>query len=431
MKKLKTIRKHKSTEEGFSLVMAAGFGLVMMMIGLTIMSRSIKDNTVSASQKINNRSLAAAESGVSRYLSLLNNKNSLATMQFVNNSWTTALPTSYTAADIATTQGWQNLVAGDSTKGQYKLIDYVAPDAAGNAILTVQGQVNQIGTRAIDDISAGKTTVQTIISVTGGTPPGTTRFPGLWLTIGPNNNSGATFNQTFNAYGLVTNTPATSLWTSPGKIATQIEVPNSVSKTPPPFPMYNCLPTMPALPSFLNSVDLATRIIKNGDVTFPTDSDKADTDGIYRYYASDLNLQGNTMVRFKASAKVIVYLQGDMITKGNIDIKPCEGAATCNLNNLVIYGYKSNGQLLIKGTNTVGAFIIAPTYSAGVAGGGNGEGYKGALWARNWTSASNSNKFVVNQNGNETQNLACPYTDRAIQVMSQRAVRNPTVVPNP
>ncbi len=429
MKNLKTIRKHKSTEEGFSLVMAAGFGLVIMMIGLTIVSRSINDSSVSASQKINNRSLAAAESGVSAYLSLLKNRSLLARRS--SGSWTTNLPTSYTAADIATTQGWQNLVAGDSTKGQYKLIDYVAPDAAGKAILTVQGQVNQIGTRAIDDISAGKTTVQTIISVTGGTPPGTTRFPGLWLTIGPNNNSGATFNQTFNAYGLVTNTPETSLWTSPNapltsqpKNVARIEVPNSVSRTPPEFDMSNCLLPMPA--SFLNSVDLATRIPRNGDVLFPATGDLADSDGVYRYYASDLNLQGNTTVRFKASEKVIVYLQGDMITKGNIEIKPCDGAGTCNLNNFVIYGYKTDGQLLIEGTNTVGAFIIAPTYSAGVAGDGNGEGYKGALWARNWTSASNSNKFVVNQNGNETQNLACPYTPpTTLNVISQKPVPNP------
>ena len=263
---------------------------------------------------------------------------------------------------------------------------------------------------------------------------GTRRFPGLWLIDGPNNTTTTNFNQSYNAYGLVTNTPATSLWTSPGKIATQIEVPNSVSKTPPAFAMSKCLlanlnPTID--PSFLNSVDLASRIPKNGDVTFPATGDLPGSDGIYRYYASNLNLDGNTTVRFKASAQVIVHLQGDMITKGNILIKPCEGAITCNLNNLVIYGYKSNGQLLIKGTNTVGAFIIAPTYSAGVAGGGNGEGYKGVLWARKWTSASNSNKFVVNQDGNEDQNLACPYTNRSIQLISQAIVPNSTLTSEP
>ena len=314
----------------------------------------------------------SATSATNSAVSAVSNANAAASVSGANTSGTTANTYATAAATAAVTA----TLAASTANTAAAAANANAANANTAAVTTA---VTTAATAAITAATAA-TSAQTAAQLAG-VVRGTTRFPGLWLIDGPNNTPTTNFNQSFNAYGLVTNTPATSLWTSPGKIATQIEVPNSVSKTPPPFPMYNCLPTMPALPSFLNSVDLATRIIKNGDVTFPTDSDKADTDGIYRYYASDLNLQGNTMVRFKASAKVIVYLQGDMITKGNIDIKPCEGAATCNLNNLVIYGYKSNGQLLIKGTNTVGAFIIAPTYSAGVAGGGNGEGYKGALWA--------------------------------------------------
>ena len=182
-------------------------------------------------------------------------------------------------------------------------------------------------------------------------------------------------------------------------------------------------PAQPVLnSSFLNRVDLATRI-NNRTLTFPATGDLAGTDGIYRYYASNLNLSGNTKVRFKASAKVIVHLQGDMITTGTVGIVPCDGATTCDLNNLVIYGHKPNGRLAIQGTNTIGAFIIAPTYSAGVAGDGNGEGYKGALWAREWIKDSSSNKFVVNQNGNKDRVLACPYTS-GVQLISQAVVPN-------
>ena len=158
MNNLKTLRKRRSTEEGFSMVTAAGFGLVIMMIGLTIMSRSMKDSTISASQKINNRSLAAAESGVSMYLSLLNKKGGIVTIP--STQWTTPskLPASYTTADIASIQqkigDWQDISASDPRKGQYKLLSYT-PDGNGKAILKVQGRVNQTGsgTTATEDIS--------------------------------------------------------------------------------------------------------------------------------------------------------------------------------------------------------------------------------------------------------------------------------------
>jgi hypothetical protein len=638
MKKLTTIRKYrnKSAEQGFSLVIAAGFGLVIMMIGLTIMGRSIKDSSVSASQKTNNRSLAAAESGVTMHLSQMN-KDPLKAKQEINPAATAA-------------NEWLNIVDGEPAKGQYKLISYKPISGETDKwVLTVEGRVNptvtedasKVKTAArADDISTGRTRVEAIIKVksvaTPATPPsasptatppvsaaipaastasadattastaaaaadtlpatltastanlaaseanetastaigdekkantnlvsivdnaataaetasnsaanatydaqvavanaqsltGTSsegaaniaantavqaaieantaastantaaseastaastvtpaasdnhsssvtaatttattaattattaattattaaetasnaaalftpvtvppvvtlppvtptatsvpmKFPGLWLINGPNNAVGTNFNQSFNAYGLVTNTPDTTLWTSPGKVATQIEVPNSVSHTPPSFAMSDCLPSLP--PSFANTAALETRIQKNQTNVFPKSTDVASSDGVYRYYANNLNLQGNTTVKFTTGKKVIVYLKGDMVTTGTIEIKPCDGAGVCNLNDLVIYGYKPNGQLLIKGTNTVNAFIVAPTYSAGVAGGGNGEGYKGALWAHHWTSASNSNKYVVNQNGNEDKDLACPYTN-TIQVISQNAV---------
>ena len=423
MKNLKTIRKHKSTEEGFSLVMAAGFGLVMMMIGLTIVSRSIKDNSVSASQKITNRSLAAAESGVSAYLSLLKNRSLLVGTSSSN----------WTAANIASAQVWQDL-AGDSTKGQYKLLSYVAPNAAGQAILRVQGRVNQRGTgnAATEDISTGTTTIESIISVTSATSPGnpTGTFPGLWLTNGPNNSS-RSYNQSFQAYGLTTN----------GSLSTflpTLTIPNpnqafdllSVGANNPQANMSDCLLTMPATSSFRNSVDLATRI-NNGERLFPVTTgstpDVADSDGIYRYFSGTIDVNGNNSIKFKSSAKVIVYLQGDLMPGGNLDItcdlSNCD--APSDLNDLVIYGYKSNGQLEINGNSTVQAFIIAPTYSASVRGGGNGDGYKGVLWARSWSEGSggsNSNKLVVNQQ-NTTRNLACPYTETTtLNMISQRAV---------
>jgi hypothetical protein len=69
MKKLLVTRdRQKSTEQGFSIAVSTGFGLVIMMIGLTMMGRAMKDSSVSASQKTITKSDAAAQTGTARYL---------------------------------------------------------------------------------------------------------------------------------------------------------------------------------------------------------------------------------------------------------------------------------------------------------------------------------------------------------------------------
>ena len=170
MKNLKIIRKrkNKSTEEGFSLVVATGFGLVIMMIGLTIMARTMKDSGVSASQKTINRSYAAAQSGLTQYLSLMNNNRSIANV--ASTDWESKLTTQTEKNKIT---GWNNLALGsDTSKGQYKIISYQAPVAGSKqAVLTIEGRVNPKAD-GTDDESTGKTRLEVILDVSQAIPQG-------------------------------------------------------------------------------------------------------------------------------------------------------------------------------------------------------------------------------------------------------------------
>ncbi|MCY7335514.1 MAG: hypothetical protein LH613_04765 [Chamaesiphon sp.] len=445
MNKLKTTRKHKSTEEGFSLVIATGFGLVIMLIGLTIMGRSIKDSSVSASQKTITRSLAAAESGVTQYLSFINQNRLAANFSdcvarradgTCNDTGTTASwanPSGISATDIPTVestilansqQSWRNVVPSDPTKGQYRLLSYEAPDppARRQGVLKVEGRVNQQGTSgaATNDVQTGKTRLQVNISVTASNIPDVP-FPGVWL-----NNGNAGNSQFFQANGLLS-LPV------PNALALEIQPNYPTDRTPQTAPrtsiqIASFLPPQPI--SFANE-NLTARS-NRGDVSLPATGDVFTTetiDGVlmkvYRYPSGSLTSRNDIVVNSVNSEvisgattlpqKVIVYLDGDIDLQGNGEIthqcKKTDGstASICDLSNFQIYGYNPNPtsqprKIRTKGTFELQAFIIAPTYTACVSGGGNDGGFKGAIWVNSWNEGRCGNdsgrpRPVITQTG--------------------------------
>ena len=453
MKNLKTIRKHKSTEEGFSLVIATGFGLVIMLIGLTIMGRSMKDSSVSASQKTITRSLAAAESGVTQYLSFMN-QNRLAanvpdcvargtdgtcndtstTVSWANPSGiSTTFSTTYTPAIINTLQvnsqqSWTNVVSSDPTKGQYRLISYQPPASIGTqGVLKVEGRVSSsTASTATDDVSTGKTRLQVNISVSNipAVP-----FPGIWL-----NNGNGDIAQDFNANGLLSNTNPTAL-----DLYVQPTYPSGTAAQAPRTSL-QIASFLPPKPSFLANSNLTARLTA-GNVTLPATGDvftPETIDGVlmnvYRYPSDSLTANNDIVVNTVNSAvtsggtirpqKVIVYLDGDIDLQGNGDIshqcKNTDGSAAsiCDLNNFQIYGYNSNPisqtrKICTAGSHKIDGFIIAPTYTAGSNASGNGQGgFKGAVWVNNWGGAcanTNSNQLVITQSPNGSWGQVVPF----------------------
>ena len=436
-KKLIAILKNQSPEQGFSLVVATGFGLVIMMIGLTIVGRAIKDSSVSASQKTISRSFAAAESGVTQYLSFINRNRWVANSPDSGTTTSWANPaeirTLYNTGTITTIQAasqktWRDLDPGNATKGQYRLISYQPPISGGTqGILTVEGRVNQSGTAITDpdDIRVGKTRLQVVISVN---PFNISDLPfsGIWLNDGT-----GTIGQIFKANGRLSSTRPTNLdlYTWPEYVSNQQRgIGNQAPLTS--LRISDFLPPKPT--PFLNS-DLTARL-NSGDVTLPDRvKDIPDTeiiDGVqmkvYRYPAGDLTSKYNLVVNSINSAptgtelpeKVIIYLDGNIDLKGNAEIKHnCTDrngitANSCDLNNFQIYGYNPANQprkICTQGAFSIQSFIIAPTYTAGINASGSGQGgFKGAVWVNNWGRPCNnltSNQLAVTQSGNWGQVL--------------------------
>lgn len=137
-RKLKIALKPHSSEQGFALPVALGMGLIMVLVGTTMLIRGQGDQVTASAQKATSRSLAIAEGGLARTLANLNktnpNNSSLLKRTYdpngllgsAVNEWTGAyLPPCYTAS---------NFVTGTIDDSTYTVLAYryANPDLAPN-----------------------------------------------------------------------------------------------------------------------------------------------------------------------------------------------------------------------------------------------------------------------------------------------------------
>jgi len=321
------------------------------MIGLTIVGRAIKDSSVSASQKTISRSFAAAESGVTQYLSFINRnrwvanspdcvdrrQNNTCNDSGTTTSWANAaeIPTLYNTGTITTIQAasqktWRDLDPGNATKGQYRLISYKLPPGGTQWILTVEGRVNQSGTAITDpdDIRVGKTRLQVVISVN---PFNISDLPlsGIWL-----NNGTGIIGQIFKANGRLSSTVAPDLYTQPNYPAETVNTAPRTSLRISDF-------LLPKPLSFDNSNLTVRQNSQTGPVVLPvreTISIRGDSfttepingvqTRVYRYPANDLigkpgfiiNSVNSNPTGTLPPEKVIIYLDGDIELQGGEEI---------------------------------------------------------------------------------------------------------------
>lgn len=454
-KLLVTRNRKKSTEQGFSIAVSTGFGLIIMIIGLTLMGRAMKDSSVSAAQKITSRGDAAAQTGTARFMAFVASNPKLAsypvciarndsgtctdtnTTQSWANASTTTTP-GLTAAQIAeakTYANWQDIDTTKPERGQFRVLSYTFSGNGVASNVNIEGRVGQVGSgnTAKKDIQTGSAEAASEVYYTAGTPGQTeqisegttnTNFPGIWMTEAPGNIG----NQFFSANGLLENsyTGTNQLIADPATVKNAVV--NTVAGTTP----LRIADFRPAKPNS-GLINLQTRLnALNGNTkaTLPAGSDTPTTrtiDGIqtdvYEYYATNIekNIDINTVNSSGSGTakptKVIIYLEGNIKLSGNKEInnicKNRSGSTTnviCDLSNLQIYGYKTtsnpNPTICFNGGNTINGFIVAPDHKAGLAGGGNGYAVEGALWAKSWGNTgvsgcdSSSNQGVVKQKGN-------------------------------
>ncbi|MBD2459743.1 hypothetical protein H6G89_01685 [Oscillatoria sp. FACHB-1407] len=381
-------------------------GLVILLLGGTLLLRSQNDQVTASMQQAADSSLNTTEGGVARLQAFIEANRAIATYDL--RDWLTATttlssvlsscsPTTTTQivnfATTATT--WQNIDPQNPGRGQFRLVNYTyIPDnpaqprsAPGRGVLEVEGR-----SQSQQSTNRLRITIPILVGDMTGAP-----VPGLWLAEGGTSNNTIQGNVllndcrvSLNSVNVTGNDPATG---QPYRAQyTNLRLP---ALPPIPSPLFNSLPTN-----------------INTNVTLPRPQDtptmrviRGQTYPIYEYDVNDLNIANNRSLTITPGAMVRFYLRGNIRRGGNIN-HSCAGSSTCDPTNFQIYGYGGqNSSICLNGNNRIDAFILAPNYAVGVAGTGGGQGgFFGAVWTRDWSNSgacgSNTSNITVTQLAN-------------------------------
>jgi hypothetical protein len=432
-------------------------GLIMILVATTMIVRSQGDRTTASAQEATNRGLSAAETGITRYQSLINSNRAIATYKDCEGirpnsgvskgvcpdtgttiSWAnpSAIPglnntctgnvSGATAVSANSTTDWRDIDSTTSSKGQYRLIDYVyQPDSAaattpGIGTLRVAGRVNQVGginNAATEGIGTATTQLQIKIRVVKQSSSGT--IPGLWVKNVTQNMSSNRVNGNILVAGCTLPSGVSqSNVTSGNTVAAN---PNANMPDTPPLPTSN-----------LNSVSGTNNTDLWGQ-TLPRAIDQPQPDGSYAYLITgDLKNPSASNIRLNTGAKVVFYVQGKIDIGGNTNINvggdPSQMQIYGNtylqnpngtISSTTKYGCPLVGAttcptlaVSISGSGSIVALIHAPDASGALSGGGGDcsltNGFVGALWIKNWDASlgSNTGNAVACAKGNYGSFLA-------------------------
>ena len=333
----------RSKHQGFALPITLGLGLIMILIASTMIARSQGDQVTASAQKATNQSLSVAEIGITRYQSLINNNRLIAIYPRTGDpsapSWVNASSIKKInncpgvgASQVidAATQNWRDVDSNDSSKGQYRLVEYVYNHnqkgvVLGTGTLTVEGRTNQANTGST---STSKLTVNIpVVNEAINTP-----VAGLWLkdvtqNMGSNTIKGNILVDACSLPSGVSNSNVTTGYKS-------IANPN------------NSFPDAPGLPTFnLNTIPVNSMSTRIWNQTLPKVGDLAQADGSYHYLIQgDLSQDGGANITI-SNAKIVFYVQGNINIGGSASINQ-----TSYPQNLQIYGntFQRNSDGTIK-----------------------------------------------------------------------------------
>ena len=194
-RKLKLALISYASEKGFALPVVIGMGLIMTLIGMTMIMRSQGDQVTASAQRGTAQSLAVAEGGVSRVLSKLNTSDYsfLLTKDF--DEWKDAIDSSPSCSDDYNSDNkYQEIVRGEigESSGEYKIKNYQYENDQGT--LTIEGTT---GNR-----TNSKSWIQVVIPVETNIKkdPCGINFPGLYaesIDMGNNDLLGGTHASVF------------------------------------------------------------------------------------------------------------------------------------------------------------------------------------------------------------------------------------------
>jgi hypothetical protein len=384
-KKLKIALANRFNDQGFAMPIAIGLGLIMILIGATMIVRSQGDEVTASAQKGTAQSLSVTETGITRVQAFLNKNRGFASQSYPWTSYLANLANSCTSGTLydeaAAFNNWISVASGT---GQFKVISYIPTATEG--VLVLEGQ-------ALQGSNVKSTTrLQVKIPLDRSAIPSFSP-PGAWAqNFGLGNNS---------ITGDVVDASC-----PPGSISSgeRAQITGNVLSDP-------SLALPPALSAPSGAIALATIA---SDTTLPRASDTANADGVYVYRVASasnksINLSGNDKLIIKPGQKVALYLDGNIDTSGGgVKIghncydtsNPPDGVSDgatqvsgCVPTNFQIFGGTNTTSILLGGSNTIDAFIFAPN---AVDSGVNGSAQiRGSVWLKEWDAANGNHTVIV------------------------------------
>ncbi len=140
--KLKFALIRRYSDWGFALPIAIGMGLIMLLIGATMIVRSQSDQTTASAQKSTAQSLSIAETGITTVQTFLNKNRGFASQSYPWTNYLASVGTSCTTGTLYNeTAAFNNWITVNSGTGRFKVISYTP--SATEGILVMDGQALQ------------------------------------------------------------------------------------------------------------------------------------------------------------------------------------------------------------------------------------------------------------------------------------------------
>ncbi|WP_310483765.1 hypothetical protein [Chamaesiphon sp. VAR_48_metabat_403] len=403
-----TVDRSRNSQAGFSMPLAVGMGLVMMIVVASTIGRSQSDRATTNSQRETNRSLNVAEAGVTRFQSFLDRHQLLATKNL--SDWSNTIdflpapqagcrlidrPLARNRSELFANKIWIDLDPIDLRKGRYQIVDYQYQNGIGK--LTIAGEINNYNSTQ----TKSKNTLTVNIPI--GSEVANIAPPALWTNTA-NLNPNQRITGQIRAVSCP-QLPNIDLDGITGIDANNIELVSGIPSgeiiadpfTPIPAPR-----TAPVnaiyLPAITSSIILPR----------PSSIDLPDANNEYHYLVELDNPSSNHSIKLQDIDRIELNVtpgqKVNLYLKGNIDLA---GSKTVNINaarpNLRIYGSLQTTRLIIKDTATITAFIHAPfadAQSISSTPPNPSKNITGAVWVNSWDSITSLNELPIIQAGN-------------------------------
>ena len=426
----------RNKAKGFAMPIVLAFGVLMLLIGLTMVLRSQRDRMTNSSQNTVVQAQAISESGIAIEQNFINANRSIATSNACNNwnpdgscddttgtSWATTTSPPIIAA--AATRVWQDISSSDPTQGQYRLIDYTFSNAApppgtlGTGTLVVEGRVKQIGSGPTAPSNTATSTIRLsmTMNVVTATASG---FPGLWVQTGTRTSaSGSAAVKT----AFQDSSPGGAATTNLSNPASVLAQATSISATPglgfPPLPGGGVF-IPPPTGSGVYAIPGGISLSGSNTMTLPQSGDTPNSSNVYTYNIGSsgnvinlsgsssitvgtgsgdtvalylnggLQVSGGTAIKVTPRSKMILYVNGGVQMSGGSSfpaiINNNADGSLGGVQNAQIYVYGSQ-TIQLSGSSNMSAFIFGPNSAVQMSGSTN---FSSAVWANSWNASGSA-----------------------------------------